>query len=156
LVVFRCHPSAWSLFAPHHYLSGKQNSGAVCFMATWNGQPVAYSSWLQWYGAGPPTRREHRTVTLPDFQGVGIGNKLSDLIASMWKAYGIRATSTTTHPAMIQARLHNSNWKMVRSPGFLGTSDVIKHASFRLTAGFEYIGQPMPKLQARALYGAHA
>jgi hypothetical protein len=24
-----------------------------------------------WEAAGPPTRREHRTVTLPDFQGIG-------------------------------------------------------------------------------------
>src|SRR5262245_13315938 len=80
LDVFRCHPSAWPRVAPHHYLSDKHNTGTSSYMATWNGQPVAYSSWIAWLGAGPPTKREHRTVTLPDFQGVGIGNKLSDTL----------------------------------------------------------------------------
>ena len=153
LAVFRCEPKAWALFAPHHYLTDKQNSGCVSFMATWNNQPVAYSSWVPWFGAGPPARREHRTVTLPDFQGVGIGNKLSTLIAGMWKALGLKPTSTTTHPAMIAARQRSTVWKMTRSQSLMGTNDTIKHASDRLTAGFEYIGPPMLKIQAKALHG---
>ena len=32
-------------------------------------------------------------------------------------------------------------------------NDIIKHASNRLTAGFEYIGPPMSKLPAKALLG---
>jgi hypothetical protein len=28
-----------------------------------------------------PARREHRTVTLPDYQGAGIGNALSNFVA---------------------------------------------------------------------------
>ncbi len=104
LAVFRCKASAWALFAPHHYLSGALLSSATCFLATWNGEPVAFSAWVPFFGAGPPRRREHRTVTLPDYQGIGIGNVLSATIAAMWTALGYQATSTTTHPAMIQAR----------------------------------------------------
>src|SRR5205085_12464580 len=71
LSVFRCRHEAWVAFAPHHYLSHSLARGAVCFLATWQGRPVAFSAWLPKLGRGPPGRREHRTVTLPDYQGVG-------------------------------------------------------------------------------------
>ena len=151
LRVFRCHASAWALFAPHHYLSHDIMRSAVCFLATWQGQPVAFSSWIPFFGAGPLTRREHRTVTLPDFQGVGIGNALSALIASMWKALGYRATSTTTHPSMIRSRQKSKLWVMTRNQSLVGSNDIIKHASTRLTAGFEYVGPPMSPFVAKAL-----
>jgi GNAT superfamily N-acetyltransferase len=147
----RCAASAWPLFAPHHYLSGELVRSAWCFLTTWQSQPVAFSAWLPFVGAGPPGRREHRTVTLPDYQGVGIGNALSALIASMWAGLGYRATSTTTHPAMIRARLRSPLWKMTRAPSFAAGGDIMKHASSRLTAGFQYIGPPLPKIQAKAL-----
>jgi hypothetical protein len=151
LCVVRCSASAWPLFAPHHYLSGKLLGSAACFLASWREQPVAFSAWASFVGAQRPTRREHRTVTLPDFQGIGIGNAVSALIASMWTALGFRAVSTTTHPAMIRARLRSGLWRMTRRPSLGTRNDVIGHASTRLTAGFEYIGPALSPLVARAL-----
>jgi hypothetical protein len=112
---------------------------------------VAFSSWIPFFGAGPLTRREHRTVCLPDFQGVGIGNALSATIASMWKALGYRATSTTTHPSMIRSRQKSRLWVMTRNQSLVGSGDIIKHASTRLTAGFEYVGPAMSPFVAKAL-----
>ncbi len=154
LAVVRCQASAWRLFAPHHYLSAALNPSAVCFLASWGEQPVAFSAWLPFIGAGPPTRREHRTVTLPDFQGVGIGNALSALIASLWKALGYRALSTTTHPAMMRARQKSLHWRLRRPPSLVGRERRLKklqHATTRLTAGFEYIGPALPRRLARLL-----
>ena len=155
LAVFRCRASAWRLFAAHHYLSHRLAPSAACFLATWDGRPVAFSAWLPFVGPGPPTRREHRTVTLPDFQGVGIGNALSAMIASMWKGLGYRATSTTTHPAMIRARQRSPLWRMHRAPSLARRRERhllnLRHATTRLTAGFEYVGPALPSRQARAL-----
>ena len=83
LDIVRAAPSAWPLFAPHHYLSAALANSAVCFAASWQDRPVAFSAWLPFVGSGPKTRREHRTVTLPDYQGVGLGNALSDFVASL-------------------------------------------------------------------------
>ena len=116
---------------------------------------MAFSAWLPFFGPGVPRRREHRTVTLPDFQGIGIGNVLSVTIASMWTALGFKAVSTTTHPAMIRARLRNPLWRMTRKPALAGAGDVLRHACTRLTGGFEYVGQPMPVGDARRLLAAH-
>ncbi len=152
LTVTRCSAARWPLFAHHHYLSGALNRSSVCFLATWRDRPVAFSAWLPFVGAGPPTRREHRTVTLPDFQGVGIGNALSACVASLWKGLGYRAVSTTTHPAMIAARQRSSLWRMHRSPSLAaGNERRLQHATTRLTAGFEYVGPAMPRFLARAL-----
>jgi ABC-type nitrate/sulfonate/bicarbonate transport system ATPase subunit len=155
LEIVRCRTQAWPLFAPHHYLSQGLARGAVCFLASWRERPVAFSAWLPFVGAGPPARREHRTVTLPDYQGVGIGNALSDLIASMWTGLGYRALSTTTHPAMIRSRLTSASWKMHRAPALAAGRERkfrrLRHAVTRLTAGFAYVGNPMPRPMAEAL-----
>jgi ABC-type lipoprotein export system ATPase subunit len=157
LDIVRCKASAWPLFAPHHYLSTALARSAVCFLACWNQRPVAFSAWLPFVGSGPPGRREHRTVTLPDYQGIGIGNALSATIASLWTGLGYRALSTTTHPAMIRSRLRSPLWRMHRRPSLAGKSEArlkrLRHATTRLTAGFEYIGPPLPRDQAQRLLG---
>jgi GNAT superfamily N-acetyltransferase len=151
LDIIRVAPSAWPLFAPHHYLSHDVNHSAACFFASVHGEPAAISSWLPFVGSGPSSRREHRTVVLPDYQGVGIGMALSDALASMWTALGYVARSTTTHPAFIAARRRSRNWRMVRSPRLGGRGDILKHATTRATAGFEYIGPPMEWIAATRL-----
>lgn len=152
LEIVRAKASAWGLFAPHHYLNTKLAPSAVCFLASWKDRPVAFSAWLPHVGPGPKTRREHRTVTLPDYQGVGIGHALSDFVASLWTGLGYRAISTTTHPAIIRSRLHSSNWKMHRKPSFAtGNEGRLRHATTRLTAGFTYVGPSLAPVAARAL-----
>jgi ABC-type lipoprotein export system ATPase subunit len=157
LDIVRCQASAWPLFAPHHYLSGALARSAVCFLASWQDKPVAFSAWLPFVGAGPRARREHRTVTLPDYQGVGIGNALSATIASLWKGLGYRALSTTTHPAMIRSRLRSPDWRLRRAPSLAVSRERklkrLRHATTRLTAGFEYVGRALPHHQARAVLG---
>lgn len=153
LEIIRTKASAWHLFAPHHYLSNAIAPSAICFLASWNKQPVAFSAWLPFVGKGPPTRREHRTVCLPDFQGVGIGQALSSTIASMFKGLDLRAISTTTHPGLIASRIRGSNWQLRRAPSLAQRSGKmnLSHARTRLTAGFEYIGAAMPARLARDL-----
>jgi GNAT superfamily N-acetyltransferase len=157
LSIHRVDRSWWRLFAPHHYLSHDIAASAVCFLARWGERPVAFSAWLPFVGPGWPARREHRTVVLPDFQGVGIGNALSDTLAGMWKALGYRALSTTTHPALMRARLRSPHWRMRRRPSLAGRHEPgrrrLRHATTRLTAGFEYVGPPLPHRLAIALRG---
>lgn len=152
LEIGRCSSAAWPTFAPHHYLSHSLNPSAVCFLATIRDQPVAFSAWLPFVGSGSPARREHRTVCLPDFQGIGIGNAVSALVASLWKALGYRALSTTTHPAMIRSHLASPDWRMTRRPSLAGVSEGnFKHATTRLTTGFEHIGPATQPLLAKTL-----
>jgi GNAT superfamily N-acetyltransferase len=176
LAIRRVGREAWALFQQHHYLSDRLAANAACFGAFWcsvgqdsnpiwapgrgleswrTSKPlVAFSAWIPSLRRGGG-RREHRTVTLPDYQGVGIGHALSTFMASVWKALGERATSTTTHPAFIASRRRSRDWKLVRPPS-LGRADGrgrVRHAVTRLTAGFEYMGPPLPLSEAQKLLG---
>ena len=79
--------------------------------------------------------------------------RVSALIASLWRGLGYRAVSTTTHPAMIRARLRSPLWRLRRAPGLAAGRERrlrgLKHATTRLTAGFEYVGPALPRSQAR-------
>ena len=154
LDVVRCAASAWPLFAHHHYLSGDLHPGAVCFLASWRDRPVAFSAWLHHPGPGPPSKREHRTVTLPDYQGLGLGSRLSAFVAALWKGLGFRAVSTTTHPALIAGRLRSTRWRMHRAPSMASSRPRPggwRHATTRLTPGFTYVGPPLPRRLAAVL-----
>jgi hypothetical protein len=154
LAVYRCRLEAWQLFRHHHYLNTAIHPSAQAFLATWDHRPVAFSAWMNSL-TRRGGKREHRTVTLPDFQGAGIGHALSDLCASLWAGLGFRARSTTSHPAMIARRLRSPRWLMVRSPALAGASGGrhadLRHARTRLTAGFEYIGPALDCATATAL-----
>ena len=43
-------------------------------------------------------RREHRTVILPDFQGLGFGSRVSDGMAELLALHNKRYQSKTAHP----------------------------------------------------------
>lgn len=156
LEIFRVRSGAWQLFKPHHYLAGNLNPKSHCFVGCVAGRPAAFTAALAFPHPRRPGWREHRTVCLPDFQGVGIGNALSNYVASLYKRRGTPYFSATSHPAFIHSRLHSSHWTMIRPPSrargrsrtSLGTFDKTSSHD-RLTATFEYIGEERPD-EARA------
>lgn len=147
LEIVRTPHSTWELFKKHHYLSANLNSTSTCFLALWEDKPAGFASAISQplnSNNRVPMWREHRTVVLPDFQGVSIGNHLSDLVASLYAAKGMRYVSVTSNPAMIMHRARSKNWDMRRSGSSTPKSGnkTIKWdtSSQRLTASFEYVG----------------
>ena len=163
LRVRACNATAWPVFRTHHYLSGRLAAQSTCFVATWNGTPVAFTSYLsQMHATVRNVKREHRTVVLPDFQGVGIGVALSDWLGAYVAARGWRFTSVTSHPAMIAHRMRSPNWVLrrrgrARPGGRLQTQNEnaarmeaarAVHSRGRITASFTYVGKPLNTLAA--------
>jgi len=147
LEICRVHRTAWQLFGRHHYLSTELHTIAKCFVATVENQPAAFTAVLSFPHPIRPGWREHRTVCLPDFQGVGIGNALSEFVAAIFKSTGKPYRSTTSHPAMIQHRARSPLWKMTRKPSMVNSrrQTGLKNVNFRtshgrITASFEYTG----------------
>lgn len=168
LEIARVHHSAWELFKQHHYLTAKAHKAAACFVAFLDGRPVAFDAWLPFLGRLKDSRRArrgHRTVCLPDYQGVGIGNALFCHIASMWAGLGYRAFSCTGHPAEMSNRVKSGLWRMTRKPSRVardsgrGLPEKTRQAmracrSFeRITASFEWIGPKMNAADAARLLG---
>jgi ABC-type iron transport system FetAB ATPase subunit len=147
LQIRRGHSGLWPVFRDHHYLSGDLNKSSKCFVATVAGQPAAFTAVVHNPHKNGGWWREHRTVCLPDFQGIGIGNALSEFVAGIMAATGKKYRSTTSHPAMIRHRVRSPAWRLLRAPNFVspptGQSTIAvgnTAAIDRATAGFEYVG----------------
>lgn len=113
LELFRAKPSAWALFAPHHYLSGSLSPAAQCFLAAWQGRPVCFCAVLPQPGR-PAWRRISRLVTLPDYQGLGIGSAVLCAVADWLRNQRLRTSITTSHPAMIAYLRRSPHWRITR------------------------------------------
>jgi len=116
--VIPCSVEAWSMFSKHHYLSGDINKGARCWLAVWRGQPVGFSSVIAMpSGSLKDAWRGHRTVVLPDFQGLGIGVRLSDTMGEIHLSEGKRYFSKTAHPRLGQYRENSPKWQATSKNG---------------------------------------
>ncbi len=167
LQLHRTSTAAWRFFKHHHYLTGEINKAATCWVAFADlgegPRLAAFFAVLPFFGKLKDSRhakRGHRTVCLPDFQGLGIGDHVGRVIASMWKGLGFRSFSTSGHPAVMHMRLRAKGedgkplYKVNQMPKFTvrGHHTVDRtRATNRKIATFEYIGPAMPKDQAQAL-----
>jgi energy-coupling factor transporter ATP-binding protein EcfA2 len=158
LEIIRCHSSAWRFFSRHHYLSAGLHPSAQCFAGRMDGQPAAFVAALPFPHARAAGWREHRCVCLPDFQGLGIGNAMSEFVGSLFAATGRPYTSVTSHPGMIRHRARSGNWRMIRAPSRKrpgdGSAERLRHmddtSSYkRMTASFRYVGAARAEMAAR-------
>ena len=114
LEVVPCSPKIWPYFADHHYLTGHISNASRCWLGTWQGVPVGFASVI-FFPSGTIKEkawREHRTVILPDFQGLGLGVRLSEAVAQQFTKIGHRFFSKTAHPRFGEYReAHPEKWR---------------------------------------------
>jgi GNAT superfamily N-acetyltransferase len=144
LQIVRCRRCAWQLFARHHYLSGELAQFSRCFLALWNGAPVAFCATLSLIGRKNRWRIT-RLVTLPDYQGIGIGTAVAEAVAELHRREGHRLNLTCSHPAMIAHCRRSPQWRTigVKKARSSATKEFI--ANYRSSVGravvsFEYVG----------------
>lgn len=107
-----CSASAWSLFRQHHYLDANLNKSSRCWLAVWDGVAVGFSSIIAMpNGNMKRAWREHRTVVLPDYQGLGIGVRIGDAVGEIVIGDGGRYYSKTANHRMGEYRERSSAWK---------------------------------------------
>ncbi len=145
LAIFRCRRGAWRLFARHHYLSGALNPAARCFLALWEGSPVAFCATLALIG-WKDRWRISRVVTLPDYQGIGIGMALAEAVAELHRGEGHRLNVTASHPALLAHCRRSPLWRavQVRKTGSRGAEKFAKGyrgSAGRAVVSFEYLGR---------------
>ena len=145
LRVRRVDRSWWGLFKRHHYLSSELHRAAACYAGFVEDSPATFTAVLSFPHPTRPGWREHRTVCLPDFQGVGLGNAMSEFVAGMYRATGKPYYSTTSHPSMIRHRCRSRVWRVTRVPRTLLSTHrdprmAASGCAGRLTGGFGYVG----------------
>jgi GNAT superfamily N-acetyltransferase len=140
----RVAQSVWTRFSGEHYLSGGLAASATCYGALWNREPVAFCAVVGVLGC-QGMKRIQRLVTLPEFQGMGIGGKLLDTVAAHEWQQGFRVTITASHPAVIAHCGRSELWRCgaVKKTGstrqtFQGRE--VPSSSGRAVVAFEFEG----------------
>ena len=158
LKVLRAEYTAWDLFKGHHYLTEELNKVARIFVAYWDGVPVACSCTLPFPNGGIRNGwRASRTVVLPDYQGLGIGVKLSDFVGSMVMCGGGRYFSRHAHHAFAMHRINNPNWKETAVSRKVhthpGNEEWGWKANTKACWSFEYVGPASSWADAELFWG---
>lgn len=126
LVFSRVSHAAWPRFAPYHYLSADLNKAATCF-GCWAWVEGEAEETAQLAGFVAVLFRPHkyvrdiygisRQVTLPDWQGAGIGRFMYNTVGALYSGLGFNLHHYPAHPALIRALDRSSLWRMQKRPG---------------------------------------
>jgi ABC-type lipoprotein export system ATPase subunit/GNAT superfamily N-acetyltransferase len=155
-------PDYWRYFSKYHYLDTAISKSAHYYVLLLGDKPIGF------HAAIHSTNRDihsywrgHRTVILPEFQGMGIGTAFSDAIAEIYVSRGLRYFSKTAHPSFGEHREKSPLWRAtstnrksrkgsyllkdgtIRSmPGYGGNAQIALRDADRVCYSHEYIGKP--------------
>jgi len=142
LTVRRALPCEWRHFREHHYKDHRLAGSSLCFVGELDGRAIAFSAVMStgfpvsWILAPNKSSleakevaerigysldrsqlvlREHRTVILPDFQGLGLGSLMADMVASLCAQMGYGFMSTSAHPTYGGYRDRSPFWAALPS-----------------------------------------
>ena len=157
LKICKVHSNAWEFFKKYHYLTAGHNKAAQCFVAYYCSMPVAFMSYLHFQNRWlKKTKKGHRLVVLPDYQGIGVGSKLIEYIVSCVKAVGFDFIGRTAQPAVNHYRAKSNQWKCISKPGISvnrggkGKVGTVMHTG-RLVSTYRYVGPPADYKEAKEL-----
>ena len=135
----------WEAFRKYHYLNHSLNVAAHTYVCFANGHLAGFCSILpQPHPIRKNIWRLHRSVVLPDYQGIGIASAMRACIAEDFKRRGIDVCTVTSNRAMIQSMKTSPLWKCVsigRKQTRSGAISLPHQSGKRITASFEYIGK---------------
>jgi GNAT superfamily N-acetyltransferase len=108
----------WKMFKKHHYLGDKLNKSARCWVGYLWDNPVVFNSVLAMpSGSLKHAWREHRLVVLSDYQGMGIGNRMSECVGKILRLENKRFFSKTANIKLGEYRNQQSMWRPTSKNG---------------------------------------
>lgn len=103
------------MFRKYHYLNTDLNIACRQFVGVVDGELVCHTGLLT-MPMMRDAKRLHRSVVLPDYQGIGIGMAFKKAVCDIVRKEGWTGQiwSTTTTPAQYHAQCKSPYWKLVR------------------------------------------
>ena len=102
--------SVWKLFSKYHYLDANHNNNATVYVAYINDNIAGFISVAAFPGLVHNRWKVHRLVVLPDYQGIGLGVKMLNDVAEIYKQIGKQMRIITSAPSLIYSLKNNKNW----------------------------------------------
>ena len=101
LQISRVEADTWDFFKKHHYLTEAVNKSCKFLLFEWNNKPVAICAIInQPRGGCPNGMAISRIVVLPDFQGMGLGSKITEFCMAIFVNEGGKLYIKTVNPAL--------------------------------------------------------
>jgi ABC-type lipoprotein export system ATPase subunit len=147
LQVSRVEYDTWNIFKKHHYLTEDVNKGAKFLLFQWQKKPVAIVAILNTPRKGIPNGMAiSRIVVTPDYQGLGLGSKISNFIGGIFINENKKMYIKTVNPALGEYFNKSNLWRGTSMNGKARTMDgadieKYKNRVTRLSYCHEYIGE---------------
>lgn len=163
LEIWKVDGSYWRHFEPHYYLKLPRPIAAEYFVGTVDGELACHMAVCPWFHN--KGYRATRLVTMPEWQGAGVGTRFLDRVAQLHldghgrKGKQLPTYFHTSHPQLCAALRRSRKWVQV-SAKLYGDNKVRSHKSlaksalkrgidaksgygghFRAIQGFKYIGE---------------
>ncbi len=165
LEIWKVNGSYWEYYKPHYYLDLPRPIAAEYFIGTVNGELACHMAVSPWFHLNG--YRGTRLVTMPEWQGAGVGTRFLNAIAKYHlEGNGRREKKLpmyfhTSHPQLCEALRRSEKWEQVSANLYGGNkakskSSLMKSAMkngnkvmggsgfgghFRAVQGFKYIGE---------------
>lgn len=100
------------MFSKYHYLDHSFNVASRVFLGLVNDEIAGFCAVLPQPGPVEKLFRIHRTVVMPDYQGLGLSFIMNEYIGELYSKNKKLLCSVTTHPGLIKSRLKSDRWKL--------------------------------------------
>lgn len=152
LDVWKVDGSYWPLFEPHYYLNLPRPIAAEYFIGTVDGELACHLVVTPWFHVGG--YRATRLVTMPEWQGAGVGSRFLDSVAQYHlegkgrKNKPLPTYFHTSHPQLCEALRRSKKWAQV-SAKLYGDNKVKSYNSLTKSA------QKKGKTTGKSGFGGH-
>ena len=164
LEIFKVNGSYWRYFKPHYYLDLPMPIAAEYFVGTVNGELACHLAVCPWFHL--KGYRATRLVTMPEWQGAGVGTRFLNAVAQYHldgngrKGKQLPTFFHTSHPQLCAALRRSDKWvqvsaklygtnkkksnqtltKSARAKGYIEIKGGGFGGHFRAIQGFKYTG----------------
>lgn len=105
----------WKTFGKYHYLSETLHPASESYAAFWGDNPIAFCAITHFpHPTNKRIKKVHRLVTLPDYQGIGVGVSFLNEIGKIYFENGYDFRLVTSAQNLAHALKKNEYWKLVR------------------------------------------
>lgn len=116
LRIHKVDHTVWPVFRRHHYLSADLHRAAQCFGGFINDDLVAFSAYMHFpHATTRNIKMDHRSVVLPDYQGLGISGRIAEFVGQHLAEQGYRYRRVVAHPAVISYCVRSPRWRETTS-----------------------------------------
>jgi len=148
LQVSRVEAETWDFFKKHHYLTEDVNKSCKFLLFEWNDKPIGIVAIINQPRKGCPNGFAiSRVVVMPDFQGMGLGVKLSEFCGGLIRNMDGLCFIKTVNPALGVYFNKSKQWRgtamnnKIRHKSSSSSDTSAKNRLERASFCHEYIGE---------------